>query len=228
MDKLFTLTAPVPGPLLFFTGHPNYGQRVFVPSQVAIQAQAESETISAVSLHSGIGVVELLRGNRGSKTMRRARRSVVVLSHHDEFLPMDIESNLEQRAAPLYLRVSRRGCGGHTVENGVILHRAGESTKDSPASFTCHLEQPVCEQAVAVTLGGLQELELLTLFAKHFHIQVAVGLDPILVDLDGQSPNQSQAALSVGKDADDMGATLKLLMRRTRFCFGRGARRYRM
>jgi hypothetical protein len=270
MDKLFTLTAPVPGPLLFFTGHPNYGQRVFVPSQVAIQAQAESVTISAVSLHSGIGVVELLRGNdvavcaslqqrtvepvakptgfiddmdckafpqspfdpghefRGSKTMRRARRSVVVLSHHDEFLPMDIESNLEQRAAPLYLRVSRRGCGGHTVENGVILHRAGESTKDSPASFTCHLEQPVCEQAVAVTLGGLQELELLTLFAKHFHIQVAVGLDPILVDLDGQSPNQSQAALSVGKDADDMGATLKLLMRRTRFCFGRGARRYRM
>jgi hypothetical protein len=50
------------------------------------------------------------------------------------------------------------------------------------------------------------------LFAKHFHIQVAVGLDPILVDLDGQSPNQSQAALLVGKDADDMGATLKLLI----------------
>ena len=39
---------------------------------------------------------------RGSKTLRRARRSVVILSHHDEFLPMDVESNLEQRAAPLY------------------------------------------------------------------------------------------------------------------------------
>jgi hypothetical protein len=38
------------------------------------------------------------------------------------------------------------------VENGVIFHKAGESTKDSPASFTCHLEQPVCEQAVAFTL----------------------------------------------------------------------------
>jgi hypothetical protein len=139
-DKLFTLTTPVPGPLLFFTGHPNHGQRVFVPSQLAIQAQAECVTVSAVSLHSCITFVELLRGNtvaicaslqqrtvepvakparfiddmdfkafsqpgfgprhefRGSKTMRRARRGVVILSHHDEFLPMDIECNLEQRA----------------------------------------------------------------------------------------------------------------------------------
>ena len=77
---------------------------------------------------------------RGSKTVRRARRSVVILSHHDEFLPMDIESDLEQRAALVYLRLSRRGRGGHTVQNGVLFHRAGEPTKDSPASFTCHLE----------------------------------------------------------------------------------------
>ena len=180
-DKLFTLTTPVPGQLLFFTGHPNHGQRVFVPSHVAIQAQAECVTISAVSLHSCIAFVELLRGNdvaicaslqqrtvepvakparfiddmdfkafsqspfdprhefRGSKTVRRARRGVVILSHHDEFLPMDIESNLEQRAALVYLRLSRRQRGGHTVQNGVLFHRAGESTKDSPASFTCHL-----------------------------------------------------------------------------------------
>src|SRR5262245_19602484 len=47
MDKLFTLAAPMSGPLLFFTGHPNHGQRVFVASQVAIQAQAECVTISA-------------------------------------------------------------------------------------------------------------------------------------------------------------------------------------
>jgi hypothetical protein len=86
--------------------------------------------------------------------LRRARRGVVILNHRDEFLSMDVESNLEQRAAPVYLRLSRRGCGGHTVENGVLFHRAGESTKDSPASFTCHLEQPVCEYAVAFTLGG--------------------------------------------------------------------------
>ena len=46
---------------------------------------------------------------RGSKTVRRARRSMIILSHHDEFLPMDVESNLEQRAALVYLRLSRRG-----------------------------------------------------------------------------------------------------------------------
>src|SRR4029077_12083008 len=53
---------------------------------------------------------------------------------------MDIDSNLEQRSVPLYLRLSRRGRGGRTVTNGVLFHRAGESTKDSPAFFTCHLE----------------------------------------------------------------------------------------
>jgi hypothetical protein len=60
---------------------------------------------------------------RGSKTVRRARRGVVILSHHDEFLPMDIESNLEQRAALVYLRLSRRQRGGHTVQNGVLFHK---------------------------------------------------------------------------------------------------------
>ena len=122
--------------------------------------------------------------------MRRARRRVVILSHHDEFISMDIESNLEQRAALNYLRLSHRGRGGHAVKNGVLFHRAGESTKDSPAPFTCHLEQPVCEQAVAFTLGRLQELELLTLFAKHFHVQVTVGFDPVLMDFDRQRPNE--------------------------------------
>ena len=38
MDKLLTLTAPVPGPLLFFTGRPDDSQRVFVASQVTVQA----------------------------------------------------------------------------------------------------------------------------------------------------------------------------------------------
>ena len=47
-------------------------------------------------------------------------------------------------------------------------------------------EQPVCEQAVAFTLGGLQELKLLTLFAKHFHVEVAVGFDPVFMDFDRQ------------------------------------------
>jgi hypothetical protein len=57
---------------------------------------------------------------------------------------LNVESYLEQRAALLYRRVSRRGRGGHTVENGVLFHRAGESTKDSPDSFTCHLESGSC------------------------------------------------------------------------------------
>jgi hypothetical protein len=56
-----------------------------------------------------------------------------------EFFPMDVESDLEHRAALAYLRFSRRGRGGHTAKNGVLFHRAGESTKDSPASLTCHL-----------------------------------------------------------------------------------------
>jgi hypothetical protein len=64
--------------------------------------------------------------------LRRARRRVVILNHRDEFLAMDVESNLEQRAAPHYLQLSRRGCGGHTVENDVLFHRAGESTKTRP------------------------------------------------------------------------------------------------
>src|SRR4029077_12847595 len=73
-------------------------------------------------------------------------------------------------------------------------------------------EQPVCEQAVAFSLGGLQELKLLTLFAKHFHIQVAVGFDPILVDFDRQRTNEPQAALLIRKDSDDMGAAFELLI----------------
>jgi hypothetical protein len=70
------------------------------------------------------------------------------------------------------------------VENGVLFHRAGECTKDSPASFTCHLEQPVCEEAVAFTLGGLQQLELFALLAQHLRVEVTVGFDPVLVHFD--------------------------------------------
>jgi len=32
--------------------------------------------------------------------------------------------------------------------------------------------------------SGLQKLELLALFAKHFHVQITVGFDPIFVDFD--------------------------------------------
>jgi hypothetical protein len=55
-------------------------------------------------------------------------------------------------------------------------------------------------------------LELFALFAEHFHVEVAVGLDPVLVDLDGESANEPQRALLVGEDANDMGAALDLLI----------------
>ena len=55
-------------------------------------------------------------------------------------------------------------------------------------------------------------MKLLTLFAKHFHIQVAVGFDPILVDFDRQRTNEPQAALLIRKDSDDMGAAFELLI----------------
>jgi hypothetical protein len=55
-------------------------------------------------------------------------------------------------------------------------------------------------------------LKLLTLFAKHFHIQVSRTLDPVFVDFDRQGPNQSQAAFLIGEDSDDMGSAFELLI----------------
>ena len=57
---------------------------------------------------------------------------------------------------------------------------------------------------VAFTLGGLQQLEF-ALFAQHLHVEVTVGFDPVLMDLDGKSANEPQSALLIGKDADDIG-----------------------
>ena len=77
----------------------------------------------------------------------------------------------------VHKRSAERACGSRSPVGG----SSGADAKS---------EQAVCEQAVAFTLGGLQELELFTLFAKHFHIQVAVGFDPILVDFDRQCTNE--------------------------------------
>jgi hypothetical protein len=40
------------------------------------------------------------------------------------------------------------------------------------------------------------------------HVEVAGGFKPVLVHLDGQRPDQPQAALGVGEDAHDMGPAL--------------------
>ena len=53
---------------------------------------------------------------------------------------MDVDSDLEQRASLVYFRLSRRARGDHIAKNGILSYRAGEFTKDSRASFTCHLE----------------------------------------------------------------------------------------
>ena len=50
------------------------------------------------------------------------------------------------------------------------------------------------------------------MLAKHFHIYVAVGFNPILVDFDRQRPNEPQAALLIRKDSNDMSAAFKLLI----------------
>jgi hypothetical protein len=51
-------------------------------------------------------------------------------------------------------------------------------------------EQPVCEQAVAFTLGDLDKLELLPLEVEGFHIEVARALNPVFVDFDRQGSDQ--------------------------------------
>ena len=56
-------------------------------------------------------------------------------------------------------------------------------------------------------------MELLALFAKHLHVQVTVGFNPVLVDFDRERPNESQSALLVGEDSDDMGSAFDLLIK---------------
>jgi len=45
-------------------------------------------------------------------------------------------------------------------------------------------------------------LEFFALFAQHFHVEVTVGFDPVLVNLDGESSNKAQGTLLVGKNAE--------------------------
>ena len=114
--KLFTLTTPVPGQLLFFTGHPNHGQRVFVPSHVAIQAQAECVTISAVSLHSGIAFVELLRGNDVAIGASLQQRTVEPVAKPARFIDdMDFKAFSQPGFDPGTNSAGAKRCGGRGV-----------------------------------------------------------------------------------------------------------------
>ena len=50
------------------------------------------------------------------------------------------------------------------------------------------------------------------MLAEQFHVEVAVFIDPLLVDFDRESADQPQAARGVGKDAHHVGAPLQLLV----------------
>jgi hypothetical protein len=54
-------------------------------------------------------------------------------------------------------------------------------------------------------------LEFFALFAQHLHVEVTVGFDPVLVDLDGESANESQGTLLVGKCGRDRATLIERL-----------------
>ena len=63
MDKLLTLTAPVPVRSSSYTRNPDHCQRAFVASQVTVRAQAECAAIASISLHASVAFVEFLRSD---------------------------------------------------------------------------------------------------------------------------------------------------------------------
>jgi hypothetical protein len=50
------------------------------------------------------------------------------------------------------------------------------------------------------------------LFGKRLHVEVSVCLEPKFMDLNGKGPDQARATLRIGKDADDVGTALELLV----------------
>src|SRR5437762_2216371 len=53
---------------------------------------------------------------------------------------------------------------------------------------------------------------LLLVLAKIFLIEVAMLLEPVLVGLDGERPDEPQTTFAIGEDAHDMGAAPDLLV----------------
>ena len=91
----------------------------------------------------------------------------------------EIREELGKRVRLIHKR-RRRGCGSPSPAG----HSSGAEAKS---------EQPVCEEAVAFTLGCLQQLELFALFAQHFHVEGPVGFVLVLVDLEGESVNEGSS-----------------------------------
>ena len=62
-----------------------------------------------------------------------------------------------------------------------------------------------------VGLGGVGQSEFLVL-SEHLHVQVAVLLDPVLVDLHGEGSYKTQATVLIREDPDDERSALYLLV----------------
>ena len=73
----------------------------------------------------------------------------------------------------------RRGCGSRSPEG----ERAPALALSQSNRF---VKKPSHSRS-----GRLQELKLFALLAQHFRVEVAVGLDPILVDFDREGANKS-------------------------------------
>ena len=83
------------------------------------------------------------------------------------------------------VRAGKRGeAYSQTLRQGEV--GAAGAQKGYSSGAGAKPRNPICEEAAAFTLGGLQGLELLALFTKHFHVQVAVGFDPVLMNFDRQ------------------------------------------
>ena len=96
-----------------------------------------------------------------------------------KFSKKEIKVRVEKKGLRLvHKRPAGRGCGSRSPV-GPKLRRWRQARVNR-----------FDEQAVGFTLGRLQELKLLTLFTKHFHVQVTMGFDPVFMDFDRQRPNE--------------------------------------
>lgn len=130
--------------------------------------------------------------------------------------PYKAESDPTMRHMPLRRKLCASSSAkkelGESQEKGEAYSQTPEARLRQPepvglsSGAGAKPEQPVCEEAGAFTLGSLQKLKLFALFAQHFHVEVTVGFDPVLVNLDRQRTDQPQGAVLIGKDSDDVGS----------------------
>src|SRR6266446_6386550 len=65
---------------------------------------------------------------------------------------------------------------------------------------------------MAVRVGRLGHQDLVLVLVQIVHVEVAMLFEPVLVGLDRERPHQPEAALGIGEDPHDLGATFDLLV----------------